>query len=99
MKLNNAPENLQDELAREYNEQMLFADGFEAALIGVAQQFNKHCACYDYEKCIEILVTRDGMSHEEAVEYFEFNVTGAYCGEFTPVFLRKPEQLEQESKP
>ena len=32
---------------------------------------------------------RDGMSDEEAVEYFEFNVTGAWVGENTPIFFEK----------
>tara|TARA_Y100000593_G_C4200508_1_gene281629 strand:- start:450 stop:656 length:207 start_codon:yes stop_codon:yes gene_type:complete len=65
---------------------MLLADGFEKAFIGTGQQFNKELAVYDYDKCIEILA--EDMSYEEAVEYFEYNVTGAYVGEGTPVFLK-----------
>jgi hypothetical protein len=42
---------------------------------------------YDLNKCIEVLVDRDGMSQEEAVEYMDFNVLGAYVGEETPIFL------------
>jgi hypothetical protein len=38
-------------------------------------------------KCIDILMKRDDMTEEEAVEYFEFNVTGSYVGENTPVFV------------
>ena len=66
---------------------VIVADGFEDALIGVGQQFNKAMAVYDRQKCIEILMERDGMSDEEAVEYFEYNVTGAWVGEYTPIFL------------
>ena len=40
---------------------------------------------YDVNKIIEILA-RD-MSEDEAVEYFEFNILGAYMGERTPVFV------------
>ena len=29
----------------------------------------------------------DGMTEEEAVEYFEFNIIGAWMGEETPCFL------------
>jgi hypothetical protein len=68
---------------------MLLADGFEKAFIGVAQQFNKHVACYDYEKCVRLLMKENGISEKEAVEYMDFNVTGAYVGEQTPVFLHK----------
>ena len=66
---------------------VIVADGFEDALIGVGQQFNKALAVYDRQKCIEILMERDKMSDEEAVEYFEYNVTGAWVGEYTPIFL------------
>ena len=63
----------------------LLADGFSEALIGMGNRFTFDVAVYDYNKCIEILA-RD-MSQEEAVEYFEFNVSGAYVGEHTPVFV------------
>ena len=68
---------------------VIVADGFEDALIGIGQQFNKALAVYDRHKCIEILIERDGMSDEEAVEFFEYNVTGAWVGEYTPIFLEK----------
>lgn len=43
--------------------------------------------CYDYDKCVQVFVERDGMSLEDAEEYFQFNVLGAYVGDRTPVFL------------
>jgi len=46
--------------------------------------------CYDYEKCIKILMRRDKMDYETAAEYMEFNVVGAWVGESTPCFLQKP---------
>ena len=69
------------------NEDLLLADGFEDAFLGIGQQFNKQFAIYDKERCLQILVERDGMTPEEATEYFSFNVTGAWVGESTPVFL------------
>tara|TARA_R100000808_G_scaffold18894_1_gene41265 strand:- start:674 stop:928 length:255 start_codon:yes stop_codon:yes gene_type:complete len=71
----------------QYNPEALLTDGFEDALIGIGQQFNKVLAVYDKQKCIEILMERDGMTDEEAVEYFDFNVTGAWVGENTPIFF------------
>lgn len=68
------------------NEEALFADGFEDALIGYVEIFNKVIALYDREKCIDILMKRDGMDEEGAIEFFDFNVTGAYVGESTPGF-------------
>jgi hypothetical protein len=71
------------------DEEITLADGFEDAFLGIARQFGKPFALYDREKCIDILVNRDGMSHEEAEEYFQFNVEGAWVGESTPAYLEK----------
>jgi hypothetical protein len=65
----------------------LLADGFEDALIGFGHRFNYPVAIYDYNRCIGVLMNRDGMTDEEAIEFFDFNVAGAYVGEHTPVFL------------
>jgi hypothetical protein len=72
-----------------YNEEALLADGFEAAIIGICERCGSlPVVAYDREKCIEVLVTDQGLgSHEEAEEYFEYNVLGAYVGENTPVFI------------
>ena len=64
---------------------LLFADGFDDAIIGVAQQFNIMSVDYNRDKCIEILMK--DMDQLEAIEYFEFNVIGAYVGEHTPTFI------------
>ena len=77
------------EFISQHNPEALLADGFEDALIGVGQQFDKALAVYDRQKCIEILMERDGMSDEEAVEFYEYNVAGAWAGEYTPIFLEK----------
>tara|TARA_Y100000310_G_scaffold305301_1_gene345303 strand:- start:291 stop:611 length:321 start_codon:yes stop_codon:yes gene_type:complete len=77
-------------------DKILLADGFEEAFIGVTQSMGSMPkACYNYDKCIEILMGRPDelgiqntvMSYEEAVEYFEFNVNQAYVGEYTPSFV------------
>jgi hypothetical protein len=75
---------------------ILLADGYEDAYIGIARQFTKNpLALYDRNKCIDILVNRDGMSDEEAEEYFQYNVEGAWVGENTPMFLQ-PLKLNEE---
>jgi len=69
---------------------VLLADGFEDAFIGFAHPWqNQHVptAIYDRKKCIKILMDRDKMTQEEAEDYFEFNVSGAYVGESTPIFV------------
>jgi hypothetical protein len=71
-----------------HNEDALTADGFEDAFLGICEQFGRPpVAAYDLNACIKLLVERDGMSHEGAVEFFDFNVVGAWMGESTPVFV------------
>lgn len=75
------------ELLAEVNEEMLFADGYEDALIGYVERFGMGpVALYDRNKCIEILMKRDGMTDEEAEEFFQFNTIGAWMGDSTPAF-------------
>tara|TARA_R100001530_G_scaffold117595_1_gene84731 strand:+ start:532 stop:852 length:321 start_codon:yes stop_codon:yes gene_type:complete len=88
--LNDGINYMKKELIAEINEDMLFADGFDDALIGYIERAGMpSIACYDKYKCIEILA-RD-MTYEEAIEYFYFNTAGAYVGENTPCFLTRPE--------
>jgi len=66
---------------------ILLADGFNEALIGTGERAGSvPVAVYDRKKCIGIL-QKQGMSIEEAEEYFDFNVSGAYVGEQTPIFV------------
>lgn len=75
------------EALAEIDEAMLMADGFDDALIGYAQRCGQPAlAVYDRDKCIDILM-KDGMTHEEADEYFEYNVVGSWVGDRTPLFL------------
>ena len=76
------------EIAENYPE-LLVAAGFDKAIIGVARTFNNLSVCYDTNKCIKILMTRDNMTQLEAIEYFEYNVVGAYVGEHTPSFIER----------
>lgn len=66
---------------------MLFADGFDEAIIGVETQFSTSSVVYDQEKCIEIL-SRD-MPLDHAIEFFYYNVLGSYVGKDTPIFLER----------
>ena len=65
-----------------YDDEILKADGFDDAVIGIDQ--NTMRLIYSVRKCIEILVLQ-GMSVEEAIEYFDFNTKGSYVGEKTPI--------------
>ena len=71
----------------------LKADGFDKAIIGIARRCGQaDLVAYDVGKCIEVLT--EDMTEEEAIEYFEFNVVGAWMGEGTPVFIY-PDEAEE----
>ena len=73
----------------EVNDEAILFDGYEAALVGVCERFGQSTlALYDYDLCIAILRKRDGMSDEEAREFFDFNTIGAWAGSNTPAFCR-----------
>jgi len=67
---------------------MIVYDGFESAQIGVGTQANREVMVYDYDKCLQVLIARDGMEYEDAVEHMEFNVVSMYVGAQTPIFIR-----------
>ena len=73
---------------------MLKADGFDEAIIGVTYDMvvQEERLIYSVDKCVEILVKRDEMTLEEAIEYMDFNVLGAYIGKDQPVFLSEYEE-------
>ena len=82
----NLKEKLDEHIGDDYS--ILLADGLDEAFIGIGWQFNTPLAVYDQDKCIEILESQ-GMTPEEAQEYFYFNTQGAYVGEQTPIFLER----------
>jgi hypothetical protein len=77
------------------NPEALLADGFEDAIIGMAERCSQPLlVVYDIDKCIHILMYRNGWTAEEAEEFFGFNTLGAWAGEMTPLFLHRPEEPE-----
>jgi hypothetical protein len=65
------------------DDSFLKADGFDDAVIGWDE--NSGRLIYSTTKCIECLMA-DGMTDEDAIDYFYYNVAGAYVGEQTPIF-------------
>lgn len=65
------------------DDNILKADGFDDAVIGVEDSSMR--LIYSVQKCIYILMEQ-GMNMQDAMEYFKFNVSGAYVGEKTPIW-------------
>jgi uncharacterized protein YoaH (UPF0181 family) len=66
------------------DEEIMLLDGLDSAFIGLTT--NNIRAVYSVQKIITELMNQ-GMSAEDAIEYFDFNIECAYVGEKTPVYL------------
>jgi len=67
---------------------MLKANGFDNALIGIGRRCSQEdVLVYDFDKAVKILVDRDKMAVDEAMEFLEYNTLGAWVGEETPLFV------------
>lgn len=75
-----------DKLLKEREQSILLADGLEEAFIGIGYQFHTPLAIYSKSKALQCL-EKEGMSELEAIEFFDYNIAGAYVGEQTPIFL------------
>ena len=68
----------------ELNPEAIMYDGFDEAIVGmVARCGTEPLALYDREKCLQILMDK-GVSYEEALDYFCYNVEGCWAGPNTP---------------
>lgn len=59
--------------------------GFDKAILGITDNGK---IVYSIEKIKSILI-KDGMNIDDVDEYIEFNIFGAYLGEFTPIYIYK----------
>ena len=80
-----------EQIAEQYGEEILLLDPpeqFDPCILGFASRCGMEAvAVYDEAKVINALVD-EGMTPEEAIEWYEFNIAGAYLGERTPMFMR-----------
>ena len=76
-------EELKSSIA-EANELAMLVDGHDNALAGWSTDGKAIYRVYDI---VATLMERDGMTYEEAMEYFDFNILGAYVGEYTPIYM------------
>jgi len=78
---------IKDQLAEENPEAIIY-DDLDDALIGIcSRHMSPSLALYDEHKIHQIHMTRDGMTEEEAIEYYDYNIAGAWMGEYTPFIV------------
>jgi len=80
--------SIRETIAEDYPDLLVLEPNyFDKAIIGMAQRIGLDAICYDRDKVIEILMEEEGMSFEDAIEHFEYNIIGSWVGDSTPLFL------------
>jgi hypothetical protein len=73
-----------DKILRNFEDiEFLKADGFDDAVIGIDGRTDR--LIYSTTKVIDILI-KEGMTREDALDHFYFNIEGSYMGEKTPIW-------------
>ena len=72
------------ETISEHNPEALFADGHDHAIMGYSSDGR---VIYSVDQVVRGLVERDGMTPDEAIEFFNHNIECAYVGEYTPIYM------------
>ena len=94
-----AKQDIQDYCLSFFDDSFILANGFELAFLGCGYSFSGSYAIYSFSTCLEILMQRDGMTYDEAEEFFEYNVIGSYVGDRMPVFLLSMKEVTVEHLP
>ena len=80
--------NIRQELADLWDDNLLFMSEpeYDDAIIGVVERAGgSPVIAYDTQKILDIL--ERSMPMEDAQEFFEYNILGAYMGDRTPVYV------------
>jgi hypothetical protein len=73
-----------DDIIRNYPEsEFLKADGFDSAVIGLEESSGR--LIYSVQRIVHIMMS-EGETEEDALEYYYYNMEGAYVGEKTPIY-------------
>lgn len=81
-------EEMIEEIYDRCDDDVVFLIGFDECIAGYSFSNGLQILIYDVEKIIDVLEDQ-GMTEEEAIEYFEFNIESSHIGERTPIFLNK----------
>lgn len=73
---------------RETYPELICLDDYDEAILGVITKSDGElCIAYSQSEVIRKLMSRDGMTYEDAMDYFEYNIQGSWIGNKTPIFV------------
>lgn len=72
------------EFITEHNPEAILWDGLDSCLVGVSADGK---AIYSMDKLLEHFELYEDMNEQDAIEHIEYNILGAYVGEYTPIYI------------
>ena len=72
----------------ELDPKIMCAGGYDSAVMGYSKVDGSFRAVYDIEKMVNIFMTKNDASREEAWEYLQFNCWDQYVGKQTPIYVQ-----------
>lgn len=60
---------------------------FDSAIIGITDGMDGCRVAYDRDLIVQILVEENNWNADEAEDWFEYHIAGAYLGQNTPIFI------------
>ena len=63
---------------------LILADGYDKAIIGI---YDDNQVAYSITKIINILCERDGMSENEALEFYDYNIKPSKLHNNMPIYI------------
>ena len=73
-----------------HNESAKINDGFEEAFVGMVERYGQlPQACYDYEKCVDVLAERFEVPRIEAKSVFQKEMVNKWFGLNAPYYIYK----------
>ena len=74
--------------------ELIFADGYDAAILGVVDRFDLPRVVYSKRAMIDILI-EEGMTLIDAIQHLEYNVWNAYVSNKGPVYVDDLDSLDR----
>lgn len=80
--------NLEEIIEKYPDEEILKADGFDNCVLGYEYNWDGNIRLiYSVKAMLDELIF-EGMTEEDAIEHFEYNIRGGYVGEKTPIWCQ-----------
>ena len=80
-------DDIRKRLSDLHGEDLLFADGFDDAIVGVSIGCDSPRVVYCYASMVESCMNESDMSYDDAIEWIAHNTVGSYVGVHTPIYV------------